>query len=160
MAKFVYSMQSVLNLKIKTENQSKMEFGVAQMHLNEELDKMESLQRRLEDYLFQGEELQKSILDVNEILFNRNAVENVKAQIEDQKLNIERAEKVVDEARIKLSKDMQERKMQETLRERAYQEYLQEEKDAEFKDSDQRTSFTYGQRISDRKNKENNAQGR
>jgi flagellar FliJ protein len=81
MAKFVYSMQSVLNLKIKTENQSKMEFGVAQMHLNEELDKMESLQRRLEDYLFQGEELQKSILDVNEILFNRNAVENIKAQI-------------------------------------------------------------------------------
>lgn len=50
--------------------------------------------------------------------------------------------------------------MQETLRERAYQEYLQEEKDAEFKESDQRTSFTYGQRISDRKNKENNAQGR
>ena len=147
MAKFVYRMQSVLNLKIKTENQSRMEFGAAQMRLNEELDKMDRLERRLEDYLLHGEELQKSVLDVQEILFNRNAVENVKAQIEDQKLNIEQAEKIVDEARLKLAKDMQERKMQETLRERAFQEYLQEEKDAEFKESDQRTSFTYGQKI-------------
>lgn len=147
MAKFVYRMQSVLNLKIKTENQSKMEFGVAQMRLNEELDKLDSLEKRLEDYMLEGEELQKSVLNVQEILFNRNAVENVKAQIEDQKLNVEQAEKIVDEARLKLAKDMQERKMQETLRERAYQEYLQEEKDAEFKESDQRTSFTYGQRI-------------
>ena len=147
MAKFVYRMQSVLNLKIKTENQSKMEFGVAQMRLNEELDKLDSLEKRLEDYMLEGEELQKSVLNVQEILFNRNAVENVKAQIEDQKLNVEQAEKIVDEARLKLAKDMQERKMQETLRERAYQEYLQEEKDAEFKESDQRTSFTYGQKI-------------
>ena len=147
MAKFVYRMQSVLNLKIKTENQSKMEFGVAPMRLNEELDKLDSLEKRLEDYMLEGEELQKSVLNVQEILFNRNAVENVKAQIEDQKLNVEQAEKIVDEARLKLAKDMQERKMQETLRERAYQEYLQEEKDAEFKESDQRTSFTYGQRI-------------
>lgn len=147
MARFVYRMQSVLNLKIKTENQSKMEFGAAQMRLNEELDKMENLEKRLEDYILQGKELQKSRLDVNEILFNKNAVENVKSQIEDQKIRIEEAEKIVDKARVKLSKDMQERKMQETLRDRAFQEYLQEEKDAEFKESDQRTSFTYGQRI-------------
>jgi len=147
LAKFVYRMQSVLNLKIKTENQSKMEFGTAQMHLNEELDKLDLLKKRLEDYLREGEELQKSKLNVNEILFNGNAVENVKAQIEDQKVNVEKAEKVVDEARLKLSKDMQERKMQETLRDRAFQEFVQEEKDAEFKESDQRTSFTYGQRI-------------
>jgi flagellar FliJ protein len=36
--------------------------------------------------------------------------------------------------------------MQETLRNRAYAEYIEEEKQAEFKETDQRTSFTYTQR--------------
>jgi flagellar FliJ protein len=39
--------------------------------------------------------------------------------------------------------------MQETLRDRAYAEYLEEEKQEEFKETDQRTSFTYTQRQRD-----------
>ena len=39
--------------------------------------------------------------------------------------------------------------MQERLREKAFEEFLEEEKKAEFKEMDQRTSFTYGQRINE-----------
>ena len=38
MARFVYRMQSVLNIKQQTENQTKMEFAVAQAELNKQLD--------------------------------------------------------------------------------------------------------------------------
>ena len=67
--------------------------------------------------------------------------------IEQQKLNIRKAEKAVEEARIKLTVVMQERKMQEKLREKAFEEFVQEQKEAEARETDQRSSFTYGQRI-------------
>lgn len=141
-------MQTILNLKLKTENQSKMEFGAAQMKLNEELDRMEGLKARRLDYLEKGRALQEDgPLDIPEIRFNRDAVSKMDDLIKIQAGVIEKAEKKVEKARIKLTHDMQERKMQESLRDKAFEDFVQEEKDAENKENDQRTSFTYGQRI-------------
>ena len=50
MAKFIYRMQSILDIKSKMEEQAKQEFATARMKLSEEEDKLENLKsvRRIE----------------------------------------------------------------------------------------------------------------
>ncbi len=147
MARFVYRMQSILNIKLKTEDQARMEFGAAKHRLDLETDRLEQLMERRRQYLEEGRDLQKDRLKVHEIIDNRQYVKTMDELIEQQKLNIRKAEKAVEEARIKLTVVMQERKMQEKLREKAFEEFVQEQKEAEARETDQRSSFTYGQRI-------------
>ena len=46
MAKFVYRMQSILNIKEKMESQARNEFARARQHLNEEEEKLKGLTER------------------------------------------------------------------------------------------------------------------
>lgn len=150
MARFVYRMQAVLNIKEKTEGQVKMEFASAQAELNRQLDILDEYIRRKEAYLQEAEELRKAErLEMLDILDNQYATAQMDVMINAQSKVVEKQEEIVERARIKLTKAIQERKMQETLRDRAYAEYLEEEKQEEFKETDQRTSFTYTQRQKD-----------
>ena len=64
--------------------------------------------------------------------------------IEDQKLEVKKAEDALEEERLKLVEMMQERKMYEKLRERAFERYLEEEKHEESVQNDERNSYVYG----------------
>ena len=66
--------------------------------------------------------------------------------IRQQSAVVKQYEDRVEKVRVKLTRNIQERKMQETLRERAFTEFLEEQKQEEAKENDQRTSFTYAQR--------------
>ncbi|MBQ3796263.1 MAG: flagellar FliJ family protein [Butyrivibrio sp.] len=152
MARFVYRMQNVLNIKQKTEGQIKMEFASAQSELNRQLDILDEYIRRKENYLIEAEELRKAeSLQLQDILDNQYATAQMDVMIASQSRVVKKQEDVVEKIRIRLSRAIQERKMQETLRDRAYAEYIEEEKQAEFKEVDQRTSFTYTQRQRDEK---------
>ena len=150
MARFVYRMQSVLNIKEKTEGQIKMEFATAQSELNKQLDILEEFIRRKENYLIEAEELRNADkLELQDILDNQYATAQMDVMIAHQSKVVAQYEEAVEKVRVRLTKAIQERKMQETLRDRAYAEYLEEEKQEEFKETDQRTSFTYTQRQRD-----------
>ncbi len=150
MARFVYRMQAVLNIKEKTEGQVKMEFASAQAELNRQLEILDEYIRRKQAYLQEAEDLRKAErLEMLDILDNQYATAQMDVMIKAQSQVVEKQEEIVERARIKLTKAIQERKMQETLRDRAYAEYLEEEKQEEFKETDQRTSFTYTQRQKD-----------
>lgn len=147
MARFVYKMQSVLNIKQQTENQTKMEFAVAQAELNKQLDILDEYVTRKENYLKEAEALRNDdSLKLQEILDNQYATAQMDVMIKQQSAVIKQYEDRVEQVRIKLTRNIQERKMQETLRDRAFSEYLEEQKQEEAKENDQRTSFTYGQR--------------
>lgn len=147
MARFNYRMQSVLNIKQKTEGQVKMEFATAQSELNKQLDILDEYVVRKENYLKEAEELRNSdSLKLQDILDNQYATAMMDAMIASQAKVVKRYEAEVEKVRVRLTRAIQERKMQETLRDRAYAEYLEEEKQEEAKENDQRTSFTYGQR--------------
>jgi flagellar FliJ protein len=147
MARFVYRMQSVLNIKQKTEGQVKMEFASAQAELNHQIDILEEYIRRKEGYLKEAEELRNAdSLNLQDILDNQYATAQMDVMIASQSKVVKQYEAAVDKVRIKLTRAIQERKMQETLRERAFAEYIEEEKQEEAKENDQRTSFTYGQK--------------
>ena len=147
MARFVYKMQSVLNIKQQTENQTKMEFAMAQAELNKQLDILEEYIKRKENYLKEAEDLRnEDSLKLQEILDNQYATAQMDVMIRQQYQVIKQYEDRVEKVRVKLTRNIQERKMQETLRDRAFNEYLEEQKQEEAKENDQRTSFTYGQR--------------
>lgn len=147
MARFVYKMQSVLNIKQQTENQTKMEFALAQAELNKQLDILDEYVARKENYLKEAEALRNDdSLKLQEILDNQYATAQMDVMIKQQSAVIKQYEDRVEQVRIKLTRNIQERKMQETLRDRAFSEYLEEQKQEEAKENDQRTSFTYGQR--------------
>lgn len=146
MAKFRYRMQSILNIKYQLETQAKMEVGRAQMRLNEELEKLQTLIDRKDAYLEEGRRMREEALHVNDLRDNRNAMLIMDELIAVQKLEVRKAEEAVERARAKLTEIMQERKMHEKLKEKALIQFLEEEKAAEFKVVDELTSYTYGQR--------------
>jgi flagellar FliJ protein len=150
MARFVYKMQSVLNIKQQTENQTKMEFAVAQSDLNNQLDILEEYIRRKESYLQEAEDLRNdATLKLQDILDNQYATAQMDVMIKHQAQVVEQYRQKVEKVRVKLTRNIQERKMQETLRDRAFAEFLEEQKQEEYKENDQRSSFTYSQRQKD-----------
>lgn len=146
MAKFIYRMQSILDIKEKMEEQARMEFAGARMRLDEEEEKLQVLFERKEIYEKQGRELQKDSLNVLDILENRDAIARMKEFIEIQKTAVAKAQEQLENARWKLRLARQESKTQEKLKEKAFEEFVREENAREAKEVDELTSYTYGQK--------------
>ena len=143
MAKFVYRLQNVLDLKLKLENQQKTNFSMAAAKINSEETKLTKLKKVLETY--EQEYREKSIghINVSELKFSRDSMEYAKEQIKLQEKNVDNAKKQLEIARFALNEAIKERKIFEKLREKALEEYRLEENSAELKEVDQLVSFTY-----------------
>lgn len=146
MAKFIYRMQSILDIKEKMEEQARNEFAQARLHLNEEEEKLKNLTDRKEGYEQQGRKLQESGLNVIDILENRNAIERMKEFIAMQQKAVLTAQAQLEDAREKLQLAMQESKTQNKLKEKAFDEFVKEENAKESKEIDELVSYTYGQK--------------
>ena len=146
MAKFIYRMQSILNIKEKLEEQAKLEFAQARIRLTEEEERLAYLVDRKDSYISKGQELQKDSLNVFDIMENRDAITLMKEFIEEQKRAVAKAEKQLEEARLKLQNAMQESKTHERLREKAFEEFVKEINAQEAKEIDELTSYVYGQK--------------
>lgn len=147
MPKFKYRMQSILNLKYKMESQARTEFGVAKANLNKQEELLETLIQRKNIYFEEGKKLRNEAkLSPFEIRRNYSYIDRMDEAIEIQNTLIKEAERIVDKKRDILINEMKERKIHEKLREKAFERYMQEEKKAEFIESDQRSSFVYGQK--------------
>ncbi|MCI8614260.1 flagellar export protein FliJ [Parablautia intestinalis] len=146
MARFRYRMQSILNIKEKLEEQAKMEFAAARMHLDEEEEKLQVLFDRKESYENKGRELRKSSLKVPDILENRDAIAVMDEFIFLQKRQVKLAEDELEAARLKLQLARQETRTQERLREKAFEVFIHEENVKEAKEVDELTSYTHGRK--------------
>ncbi len=146
MSKFIYRMQNILNLKLKLEEQQKMEFAAARKRLDEEEEKLELLFGRKAGYEEEGRRLREDSLNVQDIRDNRNAILQMDEYIAYQKVQVSKAEAELEKERQKLKEAMQERKIQEKLRENAFQIFMKEENAREGKEVDELVSYTYGQK--------------
>ena len=147
MARFVYAMQSILNIKEKEEAQYRMDFAVAKRKLDDENELLLNLIKRRKDYEDEGVALREKAINVVQIRENERAIEVMNDRIAAQQMAVVRAEQALEREREKLTETMQERQMHERLRERAFEEYLAEEKAEEAKIVDERSSFVYGQGV-------------
>ncbi|MDE6890768.1 MAG: flagellar export protein FliJ [Lachnospiraceae bacterium] len=144
MARFIYRMQSILNIKEKMEEQARMEFAAARMRLDEEELKLQALIERKEGYEEQGRALRQDALKVMDIMENRDAIGVIDEFIMNQREQIRIAERALEDARMKLQLAMQESKTQEKLREKAFEEFMREENAREAKEVDELVSYTHG----------------
>lgn len=143
MKKFRYSMQSLLVIKQKLEEQAKAAYAAAKMRLNEEEARLLALQRKKEAYIEEQREVMSHFIHVPKLNALQIAVDTVEEQIQRQKQNVKKAELAVRAAEERLIDSMTERKTQERLRENAFEEYRQEMNVEEQKEIDERTSFQY-----------------
>lgn len=149
MARFRYSMQSILNIKLKMETQAKQRFGAARAALDEEEERLRGLFDRKSGYERRAAQLLSGTLNLREIEENRAAVLCMDGYIAEQKVRVTIAERNLEQARERLTEVRKERKTHETLREKAFQQFMEEEKRQEGKEVDELTSYTYGQRRKD-----------
>ncbi len=143
MQKFRYSMQSLLVIKQKMEDQAKAAYGAAKVRLTQEEEKLEELKQKRERYIGEKTAVLSRRLDVPLLNQLQNAIETTEQQIERQKTNVARAEAAVRAAQERLVDAMMERKTQEKLRENALERYMQEMNAEEQKEIDERTGFQY-----------------
>ncbi len=144
MAKFIFKMQSLLNIKLKLEEQAKAEYGIEQMKLNEEERKLEVLNSRKDGYQKQLKQTMSAQLNVMEIKRLENSIENIKYNIKIQITVIKAQQLRVEKARRKLDECMKERKTYEKLKEKAFEVFKQEINKQEQKEIDELVSYRFG----------------
>ncbi len=143
MAKFVYRMQNILNIKQKLETQAQMAYSIAnQKYLEEQKVLQQYLIRRV-GYEKQLKEAMQGDLNLQEVAHARANVNDMKTIVRRQMMQVHTAEKAMEDARVALNEVMQERKVQEKLREKAFEEFKQELAAAETKEIDELVSYTY-----------------
>ena len=147
MARFRFSMESVLNIKKKLEEQAKNEYGQANARLFREQEKLNTFLMRREEAKQKLKLILCETLSMTEIRKMEDAVEVLSFYVVQQQLEVKRCEKEVEIAREKLTEAMKERKIFDQLKEKAYEEFLKEENWKEQKEVDELMSFKHGSKI-------------
>ena len=155
MTKFIYKMQSLLNIKEKLEDQAKTAFGLAKAVLNEEEEKLAEFLKKKNLYIEQkretmasispnmseGKSVKQQLISLNQL---ENAIKTMEFRIAEQILVVKQAEKNVQLAQAKLENAMKERKIQEKLREHALEEFLKEMEAADQQEINELVTFRFG----------------
>lgn len=141
MSVFRFRMQSILDMKAKLEDQTKIEFAQAQQKLTEEQELLEQIIKRKDDYIAYGIKLRNEAINVQEILDNKNAIEYTKELEKEQRLAVNVAQKAVDAATRRMMEARAQTRTYEKLKEHAFEEFMLEENRAESKEIDQLNSY-------------------
>ena len=144
MAKFLFPMQNILNMKEKLEEQAKNNYSQANARLREAEEEEERLKRRQLDAEVELQGKLEQALDVMEIRRLEDGIEVLKMYVMQQKLVVLQRQREVDEARDKLNEAMKERKTFEKLREHAFEDFVKEVNAAEQKEIDELVSYRHG----------------
>ena len=155
MAKFIYKMQSLLNIKEKLEDQAKTAFGLAKAALNEEEARLAEYVKKKDRYIEQkretmasispnmseGRSVQQQLQSISQL---EHAVKSMEFKIAEQILVVRQAEKNVQLAQAKLENAMKERKIQEKLKEHALEEFMKEMEAADQQEINELVTFRFG----------------
>ena len=144
MTKFVYKMQNILDIKFKLENQAKTSYANARAKLEEEEEKLRTLKAKREEYEENYRRVLNDVLDIRELNFCVQGMEQMKEAIKSQIVAIHVAEMNLEAARERLQEVMQERKTHEKLKEYPFDEYVKEVSAEESKEIDELVSYNYG----------------
>lgn len=143
MAKFIYRMQNILNIKLRLETQAKTEYAENAARLAAEEEKMHHLASRRQQYENEAKQSAMSRVNIASIKQSNESMAVMKELMTQQAVRIRIAQKNLDRARDKLNLAMQERKIYEKLREKAFEEFKQELNAQEKKEIDELVSFNY-----------------
>ncbi|HHT87932.1 MAG TPA: flagellar export protein FliJ [Clostridiales bacterium] len=143
MKKFRYSMENILRIKLRLEDQAKLSYARARNRLTVEEDKLQNLEDKKSHYEQEQREQINCKLNIKKMRQLSEAIDIMKQKIENQKVAVKTAAQNLEIARVRLNNAMIERKAQERLKEKAWQDYLSEVNAQEQKEIDERNSFNY-----------------
>jgi flagellar export protein fliJ len=144
-------MQNILELKMKLEEQQKMDLAAARINLNEEEDKLKELYERKNEYQEALRESCKNKLNVHKIRMSTLAYESMDDVISRQKIEVKKAEGKVAIEQDKMGEAMKERKIQEKLRERNFNRFVKEVAYEEAAMVDELVAYKYGSDVNSEK---------
>ncbi len=144
MAKFVYRMQNILNIKEKLEEQARNEYAAQRAVLNDAQEEEERLRNWKKNYEEEAVRLRTDSLNLRDIEENANAIATLEGMIRDQQKVVRQEEDKLEERRVELEEAIKERKTQDKLKEHAFDEFKAEVNHQEAKEIDELTSYTYG----------------
>ena len=146
MARFKFSLQNVLDIKVQMETLAKQEFSAASAALSEEEEKLRGLNLKKESLEEEAKKLLLGNLNFRDIDDNQLAIMQTKEAIQNQEKAVKKAEDALEMARVKMAEAVMERKTYDKLREKAFEEFRLEENRAEGKTIDELTSYVHGQK--------------
>lgn len=143
MKKFRYSMENLLQVKKKLEDQAKIAYGLTRLRLTKEEEKLEQLKQRKDGYENELRRLRSDKLDLLKLRQCEQAIDIMKQNIKQQTTAVKNAAHRLEIARIRLNDAMIERKTQERLKDKAWEEYMLVFDAEERKEVDELNSFNY-----------------
>lgn len=144
MAKFIFKLQSVLNIKKQQEDSKKNELGKAIRALDAEKRKLADLEDTLESTVKKFNEKTRKAT-VNELIKYNEYLSLLNSRIRTQKENVNNAALYVDKVREELIIAVKERKILDKLKEKKYEEFLTEQKKLEQKTNDEIVSYNHNE---------------
>ncbi len=143
MARFIYRMQNILDIKYKLEEQAKQNYMAVRARLNEAEERLSYLKNRHMQYMREYRGLVSKRLDLLEIEQCKDAILIMEDYIADQQLVVAQIEQELEEAVRLMNEAMQERKIHEKLKENQFEVFKQEMNQQEMKEIDQLISYQY-----------------
>ena len=144
MARFIFPLQNILNMKAKLEDQAKNEFAQANLRLRDAEEEEQRLINREQEAEEKLRQTLNESLNVLEIKKREDAVEILKVYVKEQHVRVMQCAREVELAREKLNEAMKERKTFEKLREHAFEDFVKEQNLAEQKEIDELVSYRHG----------------
>lgn len=143
MKKFQYSMENILEIKLKLEDQAKIAYAMARMQLTAEEQKLAEFEQRKAIYEDNLRKLRMARLDLVELRHCEDAMDIMAAKIKQQTMLVKSARQRLETARIRFLNAMVERKTQDKLKEKAWEAYMQEYEEEEQKEINELNSFRH-----------------
>lgn len=143
MAKFIFNMQGLLNIKEKLEEQSKTEYGKALSKLEQEKNILLNLENKKQENILSFRESINKGVKPNYIDNINKYISLIDKKIEEQIQNINKSKEIVEEKRLALLEAMKEKKVLEALKEKEKENYFREELRKEQKIIDEIVSYKY-----------------
>ena len=148
---FNFKFQSILDLKIRLEDQKKSKYGEANEELKRQKDKLNVLlDEREHQYNLMRDKGKKGVTPKELIIYN-NYMERLKKSIEIQNIVVDKAKKAVEQARLELVEAAKQRKMFETLKKKQLEEYWEAYYKKEQAQLDEIVSYKYNGGVKDGK---------
>lgn len=147
MAKFVFKLKNILDIKQKLEDQAKIAYGEANAKLRQEEQILQTLMVQRTKYEKRAVDLVKGTISVRDIRENKQAIDVMKSRIRTQMMAVHAAENQVEAARLKLEEVMIERKTFDKLQEHAFEDFKCQVAYEENQAVNELVSYTYHDKI-------------
>lgn len=132
MKKFVFKLETVLDMRKRKEEDIQIKLGIAISELHKMQLNLEETYKKRRSYQAEIEIFKSNIKQMDDLLMYQNYVDSMEKVIERMKLEILEMEKKVEEVRVLLGQAARERKMIEKMKEKEYEKYQKEQRTQEI----------------------------